>query len=303
MSKLLADATAGDPIRGTKWTRKTLRKLGKVLEVSHETVRRLLINNLGYSLKGNRKCVSRKQDPDRDRQIRYIARMRRQFLAAKQPVISVDSKKKEQIGNFKTPGRTWRSEPKRVLSTDFPSDAIGKAIPYGIYDIAHNHGFVVVGMSHDTAQFAVNAIRSWWRLRGAKSYKKQSHILIQADAGGSNSARSKLWKWELQQFANETGLTITVIHHPVSASKWNWIEHRVFCNLSANWAGEPLLSFETILKFIRTTTSETGLTCSAILDRRNYKTRQSISKLQLATLQIEPHRILPKWNYTIRPNL
>jgi hypothetical protein len=303
---LLQDATAGDPIRGTKWTRKTLRKLVKELrrkkfKVSHETVRRLL-KGLGYSLRHNRKERSKRQDPDRDRQMRYLARKRRAFLKAKKPVISVDCKKKELIGNFKNPGHTWRREAREVLATDFPSEADGKAIPYGIYDVARNRGFVGVGVSHETAEFAVNVIRRWWLTEGRAAYPDQTELLVQADAGGANGYRDWLWKWELQRLADETGLTIIVTHYPTSASKWNWIEHRLFNHLSANWAGEPLVSYETVLKFIRTTTTETGLCCTAYLDRKHYRTQVNVTPEQKAYIRLAKHRVLPKWNYTIRPH-
>ena len=303
---MLQDATAGDPICGTKWTRKSLRRLVKELrrlkfKVSHETVRRLL-QTQDYSLQRNRKERSKRQDADRDRQMRYLARQRRKFLKAKKPVISVDAKKKELVGNFKNAGRTWRREARSVLSTDFPSDADGKAIPYGVYDLARNRAFVGVGVSHETAEFAVNLIRRWWWMEGRSAYAGQTELLIQADGGGANAYRSWLWKWELQRLADETGLTITVSHYPTSASKWNWIEHRVFCHITANWAAEPLVSYETVLKFIRTTTTETGLRCRAYLDRKVYATEIAITPEQQDSIRLQRLRVLPKWNYTIRPH-
>lgn len=303
---MLEDATAGDPIRGTKWTRKTLRRLvaelrRKRFKVSHETVRRLL-RGLGYSLRRNRKERSKRQDADRDRQMRYVARIRRAFLKAKKPVISVDCKKKELIGNFRNPGRNWRREARSVLATDFPSDADGKAIPYGIYDVARNRGFVGVGLTHETAQFAVNVIRQWWHTEGRAAYPQQTELLVQADGGGANGYRDWPWKWELQRLANETGLTIVVTHYPTSASKWNWIEHRLFNHISANWAGEPLVSYETVLKFIRTTTTDTGLRCTAYLDRRHYQTKVKVTPEQRSRIRLIRHRLLLKWNYTIRPH-
>ena len=301
----MQDVTAGDPIRGTKWMRKTLRKLvmelrRKKFKVGRETVRRLL-KQLDYSLHHNRKERSKRQDPDRDRQMRYLARKRRAFLKAKKPVISVDCKKKELIGNFKNPGRTWRREARSVLATDFPSDSEGKAIPYGVYDGARNRGFVGVGVSHETAEFAVNVIRGWWNTEGRAAYPDTTELLIQADGGGANANDSWLWKWELQRLADETGLTIIVTHYPTSASKWNWIEHRLFNHISANWAGEPLVSYETVLKFIRTTTTETGLCCTAYLDRKHYQTKLTLTNEQKESICVTGHRVLPKWNYTIRP--
>lgn len=306
LSDLLQDATAGDPIGGSKWTRKSLRRLVKELrrqkfKVSHETVRRLLAAQ-DYSLRRNRKEQSKRQDAERDRQMRYLARQRRKFLKAQKPVISVDTKKKELIGNFKNPGRTWRREARSVLSTDFPSEADGKAIPYGVYDVARNRAFIGIGVSHETAEFAVNVIRRWWRSEGRAAYPRQTELLIQADGGGANGYRRWQWKWELQRLADETGLTITVSHYPTSTSKWNWIEHRVFCHITANWAGEPLVSYETVLKFIRTTTTETGLRCRAYLDRKVYATQIKITAEQRASIRLTRHRVLPKWNYTIRPH-
>jgi hypothetical protein len=303
---LLEDETAGDPIRGTKWTRKTLRKLATGLkwrkfEAGRETVRRLL-RRLKYAPRANRKRLSHKQDADRDRQMRYIARIRHAYEKAGKPVISVDTKKKELIGNFKHAGRTWRLAPREVLSTDFPSDAQGKAIPYGIYDVAHNAGFVVIGTSHETAAFAVNAIRCWWRREGRRLFPHQTELLILADGGGANGYRSGLWKWELQQFADQSGLTLRVMHYPTSASKWNLIEHRLFSYISSNWAGQPLTSYETVLKFIRTTHTAQGLCCKACLDATHYATDLKVSPEQKANINMISHKVLPKWNYTIRPH-
>ena len=303
----MKDATAGDPIRGLKWTRKTLRTLTQAVRrkgfrVGHETVRRLL-RVLRYTLRVNRKRLSRRQDPDRDRQMRHIIRQRRAFLKAGKPALSVDTKKKELIGAFKNPGRTWRRQAVSVLANDFPSDADGKAMPYGVYDMARNLGFVGVGLSHETAEFAVDVIRHWWWAEGCQAYRGRTELLIQADAGGANGYRSWLWKWELQRLADETGLTITVTHYPTSASKWNWIEHRLFCHISQNWAGQPLVSYETVLKFIRTTRTDSGLRCTAYLDRTRYTTGQKVSPEQRKEINLTPHRILPKWNYTIQPRV
>lgn len=303
---MLQDATAGDPIRGTKWTRKSLRTLvaqlrRKKLTLSYETVRRLL-QQLDYSLRSNRKQGHKRSDPERDRQMRYLARQRRRCLKAQLPVISVDTKKKELIGAFKNAGRTWRRTAHTVLATDFPSDAEGRAIPYGVYDVARNRGFVGVGTSHETGELAVNVIRRWWKLEGRPAYPQATELLVQADGGGANGYQNWLWKWELQRLADETGLTITVTHYPTSASKWNWIEHRLFCHISANWAGEPLVSYETVVNFVRTTRTKTGLRCRAYLDRKEYKTDRKFSREQKQAIQVEPHRVIPKWNYTIRPH-
>lgn len=303
---MLKDATAGDPITGLKWTHKTIRALTRQVRrrgfrVGRETVRRLL-RELRYTLRVNRKRKSRQQDPDRDRQMRYLARQRRAFLKAKLPVISVDTKKKELVGNFKNPGHTWRREPVEVLATDFASDASGKAIPYGIYDLHHNTGFVVVGTSHETAQFAVRSIRTWWLVLGQHQFPGARRLFIEADGGGANGSRSWLWKAELQKLADEFNLTISVSHLPPGASKWNLADHRLFCHISHNWAGQPLINYETILKFIRTTKTAAGLRCRARLDRKAYPTGVKLSTDEKAKINLVRHRILPKWNYTIKPH-
>lgn len=291
---------------GTRWTHKTLRLLAKQLKrrglaVSHETVRRLLVA-LKYNLRTNRKRQSKKQEPNRDRQMRLIQRTRRRFLKAKRPVISVDTKKKELIGNFKNAGRTWRQRALEVLATDFLSDADDKAVPFGIYDVADNAGFVVVGTSHETAAFAVAAIRNWWRRIGRVRYAGQDQLLIEADSGGANNKGSWLWHAALQTLADEFGLTITVRHVPPSASKWNLIEHRLFSAISDNWAGQPLVNIETVLKFIRSTKTTTGLHCVAYLDRRAYAIGLKVTRAEYALVRLKRHPIFPAWNYTIRPH-
>lgn len=290
---------------GTRWVRKTLRLLAKQLKrkgfsVSYETVRRLLLE-LRYTLRANRKRLSKKQNPHRDRQMRLIQRTRRRFLKAGRPVISVDTKKKELIGNFKRAGRTWRQQPIEVLATDFLSDADGKAIPYGIYDVGQNLGCVVVGTSAETAAFAGAAIRKWWLKVGQRRHAGQKHLLIEADGGGANGSRSWLWKAALQAIADEFDLTITVRHFPPGASKWNLVEHRLFGPISENWAGQPLVSYEVILKYIRTTHNASHLRCMACLDRTQYATRLKLSAEEKASINLIPHRIFPKWNYTIQP--
>jgi hypothetical protein len=299
------DATAGDPISGLKWTRKTIRKLTRQLrrtfQVGRTTVGRLL-RLKRYRLRVNRKRLSRQQDPERDLQMRYIARRRRQFQRANLPVISVDTKKKELIGAFRNAGRTWRQQPLEVLSTDFLHDALGKAIPYGVYDVTRNTGYIVVGTSHETSAFAITAIRSWWLAVGRYTYPDADAILIEADSGGANGNRSWLWKIGLQSLADEFGLTITVTHFPTAASKWNPIEHRLFSQISANWAGQPLLNYETVLKFIRTTTSENGLRCRARLDTTVYKTRQQATAGDKAHLCLKRPHVRPNYNYAITPH-
>ncbi len=305
LDKLLEDATAGDPITGLKWTRKTLAvltgELQKKFRVGHSSVARLL-KVKGIALRGNRKRLSPRQDVQRDRQFRYIARLRRQFAKAKLPIISVDTKKKELIGTFKNAGRTWRRTALDVFETDFPHDAKGKAIPYGIYDLEHNEGYVVVGTSHETPAFAVAAIRRWWLEVGQPHDPGKQEVLILADGGGANGSHCWLWKGHLQQLANEFALTITVAHYPTGASKWNPIEHRLFCHISSNWAGQPLFSFETVLKFLRTPSTATGLRCRAQLDRTKYETGLKITREQKQQINLQPHRTRPQYNYTIRPH-
>lgn len=305
LDELVEDATAGHPITGLKWTRKTSRKLSQALKrrgypVGPDTIRRLLRQSR-YVLRANRKRLNQKRDPDRDRQMRYLKRQRQAHQQAGFPVISVDAKQRELIGNFKNPGRTWRQVQLDVLESDYPSQAEGVAIPYGIYDVTRNEGFVVVGTTHQTPQFAVAAIRRWWLKVGQAVYRPKKHLLIEADCGGANGNRCWLWKWELQHLADEFGLTITVTHLPTSASKWNPIEHRLFCHIEANWAGQPLISYETVLKFIRTTRTNTGLRCRAYRDTTPYQTGRKITSEQKAHINLKPHRVLPRWNYTIEP--
>ena len=264
-----------------------------------DTVRRLLRTE-GFVLRANRKRLDQRQDAERDHQMRYVAWRRRAFVRAGFPVISVDTKQRELVGNFKNPGRTWRRKPLEVSTSDYPSDAKGVAIPYGIYDVGRNEGYVVVGTSHQTPQFAIAAIRRWWRVRGRRLYGRKRHILIEADSGGANGYRNGMWHVGLQHLADEFGLTITVTHLPTSASKWNPIEHRMFCHIEANWAGQPLADLETVLKFIRTTTTETGFRCRARLDKSDYPTGLKPTATELASINIKRHA-RPYWNYTISP--
>jgi hypothetical protein len=229
-----------------------------------------------------------------------IARQRRKFKKAGFPVISVDTKKKELIGVFKNPGRTWRQKPLDVMATDFPTEAEGKAIPYGIYDLVRNQGYVVVGTSHETPAFAIAALRSWWIKVGRRAYPGCDALLIQADSGGANGNRCWLWKAGLQHLADEFGLTITVTHYPTGASKWNPVEHWLFSRISSNWAGQLLVSYETVLKFIRTTKTENGLRCRARLDTTEYETGLKVTSDEKAQINLQRHRTLPKYNYTIR---
>jgi len=305
LEALMAEETAGDPISGLKWTHKSLRKIQKALAteypISLPTISRLL-QARDYSLRVNHKRIAGKQSPHRDQQFRYIVRWRQAYLRRRWPVISIDTKKSELIGNFKQTGVEWRQQRREVNMYDFLNSAQGKAIPYGIYDIGHNQGYVVVGTSHDTAEFAVAAIRAWWLKLGRILYPGETHLLIQADGGGSNGSRRRLWKVGLQRLADEFGLIITVTHYPSGASKWNLIEHRMFNLISANWAGHPLESYETILNFIRTTTSTTGFCCQADLDTTVYETGITVSKEELAQVHLRSHRWFPNWNYTIYPH-
>lgn len=301
----MAEETAGDPMSGLKWTHKSLRKIQTALQpvdsISLPTLSRLL-QDRDYSLRVNHKRIAGKQSPHRDEQFRYIVRWRQAYLRRGWPVISVDAKKSELIGNFKQPGQEWCQQPRQVNMYDFLNLAQGKAILYGVYDIGHNQGYVRVGTSHDTAEFAVATLWAWWVKLGRRLYPNERHLLIQADGGGSNSSRSKLWKVSLQCLADEFGLIITVTHFPTGASKWNLIEHRMFNLMSANWAGHPLDSYETILNFIRTTTSTTGFCCQADLDTSLYETGLIVSDEELAQVRIRPHRRFPNWNYTIYPH-
>ena len=251
-----------------RWTHKSTRRLAAALRargirISANTVGRLL-KARGYSLRTNRKCLARVHEPDRDRQFRYIGRLRRRFQKHGNPAISIDTKKKELIGRFKNPGRTWQQKPIEVWDHDFPSLAAGRAIPFGIYDALRQTGFVVVGTSNETADFAGSAVGCWWDEHGRWCYPRARHWLIEADCGGANSARAWAWKWALQQLADRWGVTITVAHYPPGSSKWNPIEHRLFSHISANWQGEPLRDYETVLGFIRGTTTKAGLRCRAV---------------------------------------
>jgi hypothetical protein len=271
--------------------------------VSPNTVARLL-HQMGYSLRVNRKKLSTDHSPDRNDQFLYLSDLRQRFQRRGLPIISVDTKKRELVGNFKNPGARWDLSPRLVNDHDFPSDSSGVAIPYGIYDLLANRGSVTVGVSHDTSAFAAGAIANWWRKEGSVRYPRSRQLLILSDTGGSNGARRRAWKTELQsQLADSLGLTLTVAHYPTGASKWNPIEHRLFSEISKNWAGEPLDSYQKILNFIRSTKTQTGLSVTARLDRRQYPTGMEPTPEQLQSLRLTPHQVLPKWNYTISPNL
>ena len=298
--------TAGDPITGAKWSRRTTRKIADELTtlgiaVSKNTVGRLL-KHLNFKLRVNRKQIASTKNPDRNQQFLYIGRQREQFVNQGLPVISVDTKKKEQIGNFKNAGAKWDRQPVLVRDHDFRSDADGMAIPYGIYDTQANCGAVFVGTSHDTPAFAVDAIAQWWLKEGCQRYPDARELFILADGGGSNGSRCRAWKKAIQDtICTPLNLSVTVSHYPPGASKWNPIEHRVFSQISKNWAGEPLTDIDKILRFISTTKTESGLTVSAYLIPENYDTGIKISDAEMRQLNLVPHEMLGRWNYTLRP--
>jgi hypothetical protein len=301
--------TAGDPITGLKWTRKTTEKiaveLGELgIRISANTVGRLL-KQMDFSLRVNHKklsCGTRTERTLRDEQFCYIAELRERFVSEGNPIISVDAKKRELVGNFKNDGKAWNREPVLVNDHDFPSYARGHAIPYGIYDTIRNRGTVFIGTSFDTADFAVESIEKWWRSEGKHYYPHATSLLILADGGGSNGTRVRAWKHALQhKMCNRHGISITVAHYPTGASKWNPIEHRLFSEISKNWAGKPLDGFETIKKYIQTTTTSTGLQVNAHFVWKQYDKGISISDEEMLGICIEPHAIQPARNYTLNP--
>jgi hypothetical protein len=262
-----------------------------------------LLQLAGYSLQANRKTREGPNHPDRDEQFRYINKQVRRFQRQGLPVISVDTKKKELVGNFKNAGKTWRRsrDPEPVRVHDFIIPELGKAIPYGVYDLTRNAGWVSVGIDHDTASFAVRTVERWWKKMGTPLYRDAASLLITADGGGSNGSRVRLWKWELQQFARRAKLSITVCHFPPGTSKWNKIEHRLFSYISTNWRGRPLVSLATIVSLIASTRTAAGLRVRCELDKRPYPKGVEISKKQMAEIRLEPHSLHPSWNYTIQP--
>jgi transposase len=307
LERILDENTAGDPMSLLKWTGKSARRLADEVgrlghSVGADTVCRLL-HDLGYTLQANRKTKEGPSHPDRDTQFRYLNQQVKGHVRRGQPVISVDTKKKERVGEFKNPGRTWRKRgvPAEVNVYDYPDLGIGVAVPYGTYDVKRNEGLVNVGTNHDTAEFAVESIRQWWRRFGRRHYPRAKKLLIAADGGGSNGNRNRAWRFHLQRFSDETGLAITVCHYPPGTSKWNKIEHRMFSFISLNWKGQPLVSYETVVNLIGTTTTRTGLRVKARLDRRQYQSGVKVPKKEMEQLRIIPHGTLPRWNYTIRP--
>jgi hypothetical protein len=307
LERLVDPATRGDPMSPLKWTSKSLRNLASALcamghRVGHDVVGTLL-KTLGYSLQGNRKTIEGSSHVDRDAQFQHIARTVKDAITAGQPAISVDTKKKELVGDFKNGGREYQpaGAPEPVRVHDFVDPKLGRAAPYGIYDIANDKGWVSVGIDHDTAAFAVNAIRSWWIGMGRDRYTHAHTLTITADGGGSNGSRVRLWKVELQKLADELGLTIAVLHLPPGTSKWNKIEHRLFSFISRNWRGRPLTDYRTIVELIGATTSTAGLTVRCELDENQYPAGIKVSDQDMATLNIIRNDFHGEWNYTIKP--
>jgi len=307
LEALVEPTASGDPESPLRWTAKSLRQLAAALQAMGHAASRQLVSELlaaaGYSLQANRKTREGPQHADRDAQFRYIAQQVRRCQATAQPVISVDTKKKELVGDFKNAGRQWRPKgrPTPVRVHDFLIPERGKAIPYGVYDLTRNAGWVSVGIDHDTATFAARTIGRWWRKMGRPRYRRARSLLITADAGGSNGARVRLWKWELQRLANRTGLAITVCHLPPGTSKWNKIEHRLFSYISRNWRGQPLVSLAVIVNLIGATRTAAGLRVRCELDRGAYPKGHTVTDAQMATLTLVPHRFHGDWNYTIQP--
>jgi transposase len=306
---LLEANTRGDPQSPLQWTCKSTPKLATALQqmghqVSERSVCRLL-HELGYSLQANRKTQEGDQHQDRDKQFRHIAKVVKQLHRQGEPVISVDAKKKERVGNFKNPGQEWRprEHPTPVDIHDFPDEFLGKALPYGVYDVTMNQGWVSVGISHDTAELAVESIRRWWDEMGQALYPHAQNLLITADCGGSNSYRCRLWKLKLQELADEIGLAIQVCHFPPGTSKWNKIEHRLFCHISQNWRGRPLTSRGVIVKLISHTTTEKGLQVKAKLDKHQYKTKIKVSDEAFRAISLEQDKFHGEWNYRIQPRI
>jgi len=309
LRSLIEPATRGDPQSPLLWTCKSLRKLSQGLrDMGHQIGRTLvgeLLHALDYSLQSNRKTREGSDHPDRDAQFHYISDRVKAALAAGEPAISVDTKKKELVGDFKNAGREWRPQgsPEEVRVHDFVIPELGRAAPYGVYDIAGNAGWVSVGISHDTAAFAANAIRRWWKLMGHERYPNASSLLITADGGGSNGSRVRLWKLELQKLADDLSVPITVCHLPPGTSKWNRIEHRLFSFITGNWRGKPLVSHQVIVQLIAATTTKAGLKVRCELDQNTYPAGIKVSDAELETVNLTRHDFHGEWNYTIRPNL
>ncbi len=307
VEKILEETTGGDPMKALIWTSKSTRKITaeinrKGLKVSKSSVYKIMID-LGFSLQSNRKTLSKKDNPDRNAQFEIINDSILSFMKGNMPVISVDAKKRELIGNFKNAGSSWNKsgKPKKVLTYDYPSDADGIAIPYGSYDIARNEGFINVGISGNTAEFAVNSIEQWWTRYGTKHYPKAKKLLICADGGGSNGSTNRLWKKLLQELANKYNISVCIKHYPPGASKWNKIEHRMFSQISLNWKGKPLEDYKTVINLISNTTTKTGLKVDAKLDCKKYETGIKVSDEVFKSISVGYSDVFPKWNYEISP--
>ncbi len=309
LQALVEPATRGDPMAPLLWTAKSLRNLAAELQalghrIGHNVVAKLL-RQLGYTLQANRKTLEGASHPDRDAQFNYISDQVKVALASSQPAISVDTKKKELVGDFKNNGQEYRpkGDPEKVRVHDFLIPELGRASPYGVYDIADNAGWVSVGIDHDTASFAVNSIRRWWQAMGRKRYPHASRLVITADGGGSNGSRVRLWKCELQTLANEYGLEITVCHLPPGTSKWNKIEHRLFSFITQNWRGRPLVSYQTIVQLIAATTTDNGLTVRSEIDTNSYPKGVKITDAEINAINLDRHDFHGEWNYTIKPQI
>jgi transposase len=307
LEALVEPLTRGDPMSPLRWTCKSKAKLAAALtkqgwKVSATKVGRML-HEMGYSLQSNRKNLEGKSHPDRNKQFEYINATAERFLKRKQPVISVDTKKKELVGNFKNAGKEWRpsGKPEQVFVHDFPQDAVGKAIPYGVYDMARNEAYVNVGRDHDTPAFAVASIRRWWTTMGRLAHPTAKNLYIIADAGGSNGYRARAWKVELQEFADEFRLAVSVSHFPPGTSKWNKVEHRLFCHITVNWRGKPLRTFETVVQLISRVRTTTGLRVKAKLDKRKYPKGVVITESQMKELSLRRDGFHGEWNYELRP--
>jgi hypothetical protein len=307
LDALVEPTSRGDPMSPLRWTCMSVRQLAAALQRQGFQIGRQkiagLLHEMGYSLQANRKTREGADHPDRNAQFEHINRQVKAFQHCGQPVISVDTKKKELIGNFRNVGREWRpqGQPLEVRTHDFQDTNLGKVIPYGVYDLTHNEALVSVGIDHDTAEFAVASIHRWWRMMGKKRFPNATRLLITADSGGSNGARLRLWKVALQRFADETGLKISVCHFPPGTSKWNKIEHRLFCHITRNWRGQPLLSREIIVQLIGRTTTQAGLTVKASLDRRTYIQGITVTNQELGQVRLHPAAFHGDWNYAIRP--
>lgn len=307
LESLVDPVTRGDPESALRWTCKSTRVLSAELESRGFTVSQHkvggMLGELGYSLQATRKTLEGESHPDRDAQFQHINAKVEAFAARGQPVISVDTKKKELVGEFNNRGSEWQPAGAPVLTNtyDFPTMAIGKAIPYAVYDVAANNAWVSVGVDHDTPTFAVNTIRAWWKKMGNEAYPDATELLVTADSGGSNSYRSRVWKLELQRLATETGLTINVVHFPPGTSKWNKVEHRVFSHISMNWRGRPLEDYETVVQLIGATRTTTGLKVKARLDRRKYKTGIEVEDATMNSLHLTPADFHGEWNYALCP--